>query len=294
MYKLGLDIGGTKIHIGILDPENTLLGIKKLYVSKLTDPIGEIRSQAWALARELSVPKEEIGFCGVGVPGTVSDDGKHLLKAPNISLLSESFAKELEDALSIPVKMIQDSRAAAWGEYLCGAGKDAKTLICITLGTGIGTGIVLNGKIYNGALGAAGELGHVPVSGGDRPCGCGKIGCMEKYAAGRGLDITASELLGEGKTAKDLFAAAKGGDQKAKDAIENAVSLLGTTLVAAVNLLSPDCLLFSGGMSEEGYYLDAVIDFIRAHCYFSGAYPRLARAALGEYAPLYGAALSKR
>jgi DNA-nicking Smr family endonuclease len=125
------------------------------------------------------------------------------------------FPDRLEKALSIPVFAVQDSRAAALGEYLCGAGKGAETLISFTLGTGIGTGILLGGRIYHGALRAAGEIGHLPVIPNGRSCGCGKRGCLEKYAAGGGLDISARELLGADATAHTLFSAARAGDARA-------------------------------------------------------------------------------
>jgi glucokinase len=221
----------------------------------------------------------------------VSADGKRILKVPNIAILSEDFATHLEKKLCLPVRMLQDSRAAAWGEYLCGGGRRMNTLMCITLGTGIGTGVVIDGKIFNGGLGYAGELGHIPVVEDGRPCGCGKRGCMEKYCAGGGLDMTARELLGEGNGSKELFAAARAGNAKAGAAIENAVLLLGRTVVSAVNLLSPNAVLFSGGMSNEEDFLFPLIEYIKTHSYSAGALPELGKAALGELAPMIGAAL---
>lgn len=293
MFRLGLDVGGTKINIGILDQSFSLIATKRLLIKELSDPIRDIKSAVLDLCKSCSVSYNEILTCGVGVPGTVSADGKTLIKAPNIAVLSEDFAPRLEKELQIPVTMMQDSRAAALGEYLVGAGRGAKTLICITLGTGIGTGLIINGSVYNGALGAAGELGHIPVIENGRPCGCGKKGCLEKYCAGRGLDITASEILGEGASAKDLFAAAKGGRAEAIAAIDQAIVLLGRALIAAINLLSPDKVLFSGGMSEEtDAFLYPLISYIKKGCYSSGELPIMEKAALGEYSPLVGAALS--
>ena len=295
MYCLGLDVGGTKINIGILNEEYKLVATKKLYISDIVEPTADIKSAVLQLCKECGVDYGELSSCGVGVPGTVSADGKTLIKAPNIDILTSDFATRLEAVLKIPVFMMQDSRAAAWGEYLCGAGVGSKTLVCITIGTGIGTGIVIDGKIYNGALGTAGELGHVPVVENGRPCGCGKVGCMEKYCAGRGLDITASELLYEGADASALFEASRNGNEDAKRAIDNAIMLLGNTLVSAVNLLSPDCMLFSGGMSEqEELFLNPLIEYISSHCYSSGTLVRMEKAKLGEYAPLIGAGLGSR
>lgn len=291
MYKLGIDIGGTKVNLGIVDRDNRLLGSRKVYIKDIQNLSDTVKDTASLLCEDLQISISELQSCGVGVPGTVSRDGRKLIKAPNIQILSENTARELEDVLGLPVRLVQDSRAAAWGEYLCGGGRGQQTVVCITLGTGIGTGIVIDGKIYHGALGSAGEMGHIPVCEGGRPCGCGRTGCLEKYCAGGGLDITAKELLGEGKTAADLFEAAKAGHEEAAEEIRKAAVLLGKAVVSIVNLLSPDAVLFSGGMSSREEYLDPVINYVLTHCYCGGTMPLLRKAELGENAPLIGAAL---
>lgn len=292
MYKVGIDIGGTKINTGIFEKETKKLVInKKTYVKDIANLSLHIKDVLNELCKENNISEKDIVSCGIGIPGTVSADGKKILKVPNISILSDDIAVDLENTLKIPVSFVQDSRAAAWGEYLCGGGKGANSVVCVTLGTGIGTGIVIDGKIYSGALGCAGELGHLPVKENGRKCGCGKAGCLEKYCAGGGLDITAKELLGEGKNASDLFGAAKSENEKAKKAISDAVKMLGAGLVSIVNLMSPDCLLFSGGLSEqEEMYLNPVINYIKEHCYMADKLPIIKKAELGDLSPLYGAA----
>ena len=137
---LGIDIGGTKINTGLFSArEKTLWATKKGYIAEISDLPAYIKETIEALCREQGVSPSEILSIGIGIPGTVSADGKKILKAPNISLLSDDLAEKLEDALRIPVAFVQDSRAAAWGEYLCGGGKGAKAIVCVTLGTGIGT-----------------------------------------------------------------------------------------------------------------------------------------------------------
>ncbi|MBQ7974573.1 MAG: ROK family protein, partial [Clostridia bacterium] len=292
MYRVGIDIGGTKMNVGILDGENNTAISKKVYIKDISDITVAVKTTLEELCGSIGITLGELASVGIGIPGTVSDDGKKILKAPNISILSEDVAIRIENALGIPAALVQDSRAAAWGEYLCGGGKGSNTVVCVTLGTGIGTGIVLDGKIYNGALGSAGELGHIPVCENGRPCGCGKNGCLEKYCAGGGLDITAAELLGEGKTAADLFDEAKSGNEKAKEKIFEAVTMLGGALVSIINLISPDCLLLSGGLSaQEELYVNPLIDYIKEHCYSSGKMPVIKKAELGENAPMVGAAL---
>lgn len=292
MYKVGIDIGGTKINIGLFDVEGKkLVANKKVYISEISDLSKFIKSAIEELCAENSIYPQNIISCGIGIPGTVGEDGKKILKVPNISILSDDIAEKLESEQKIPVCFVQDSRAAAWGEYVSGAGKGADSVVCVTLGTGIGTGVVIDGKIYSGALGCAGELGHLPVVENGRPCGCGKVGCLEKYCAGGGLDITAKELLGEDKTSADLFEEAKNGNEKAKTAIDEAVKMLGAGLVSIINLMSPDCLLFSGGLSsQEQMYLNPVIDYIKEHCYMADKMPVIKKAELGDLSPLYGAA----
>ncbi len=292
MYRIGIDIGGTKINVGLFDEKAyRLIDNKKEYVKNITNLPLFVKETVTQLAASHGLSWDDVAFCGVGIPGTVSEDGRKILKAPNIKILTSELADELERTLGIPVRLIQDSRAAAWGEYLASDTKPS-TLVCITLGTGIGTGIVIDGQIYNGALGSAGELGHLPVQGKDRPCGCGRVGCVEKYCAGGGLDITAEELFGKGADSARLFAEAYNGNTVARTAISDAVSTLGTALVSVVNLLSPDCILFSGGLSSQNeLYLEPLIEYIKEHCYNAGEFPVMKAATLGEYSPLYGAAM---
>ena len=291
MYRVGIDIGGTKINIGLFNGKQ-LIEVKKLYISDISDICNDIEFVVDDICKEKKIGRNEIAFCGVGIPGTVNDEGTRIIKAPNISILGADFRNEIERKLNMPVRFIQDSRAAAWGEYLCGGGRGYSNIVCVTLGTGIGTGIILNGKIYNGPLGFSGELGHLPVCENGRECGCGKRGCLEKYCAGGGLDITAEEILGSGMTSKDLFDAAKGGNSSAIEALQKSVELLGKSLVSIINLIAPECLLFSGGLStQKEYYLNPLIDYIKNHCYSAEKMPIIKKAELNEYSPLYGAAL---
>lgn len=291
MYKLGIDIGGTKINIGVFGENKNMIKSEKIYVSDMSRPVEYIKNTVLEMCKKAEIPYSEISSCGVGIPGTVDKSGKRIIKAPNISILSEDFAQVLETELEIPVKLVQDSRAAAWGEYIYGNYTPEETVVCITLGTGIGTGIVLNGEIFNGSLGCAGEIGHIPAVEGGRVCGCGKYGCVEKYCAGGGLDITAEDLLGENKTAADLFESAKTGNTKAQKAIADAIKMLGRAIVSVINLLSPSYILFSGGLSnQEELYINPLITYIENHCYKTDKLPNMKKAALGELSPLFGAA----
>ena len=291
MYHVGIDIGGTKINIGIVDDDGKIIAKHKLFIKDLSDIVSDTATSVLKILSDNNISKTSVSSIGVGIPGTVSDDGKRILKAPNLCVPND-LAASFEKMLGVPVKLLQDSRAAAYGEYAAGAGKGAKTLMCMTLGTGIGTGLVIDGKIYSGALGCAGEIGHTPVKKDGRKCGCGKTGCAEKYSAGLGLDLTATELYGDGTKASYLFEMAEKGDKKALEAVDEAVMLLGNVIVCAVNLISPDCVLFSGGLSNMKMYADKIIEHVKSHCYTSdGTLPNIGYASLGEDAPMIGAAL---
>ena len=154
MFKAGADIGGTKINVGLFDVESgELLAKEKEFVKDINDVKVYLKEALTRLARSLGKELDSVISLGIGIPGTVSDDGKRILKAPNIDLLSDNLGLELEEALGIPVGLVQDSRAAAYGEYLV-SGKSYKNLVCVTLGTGIGTGIVMNGEIFPNSAGA--------------------------------------------------------------------------------------------------------------------------------------------
>ncbi len=296
-YYVGIDIGGTKINLGILDGQNQLIA-NKITPVPADKSCGSVLQTAaetlTALCEEQNIDKKDIQSVGMGIPGTVSSDHKVGIFAPNLGWENEPISDIFRSITGFSPQVLQDSRAAAYGEYAAGNGQGSKALICITLGTGIGTGLVIDGKIFDGALFSAGELGHVPVQEDGRPCGCGKNGCLECYVAGKGLDLTARELYGEEATARNLFAAAEQGDENALNAINSAVEKLGNTVVSAINLLSPDCLIFSGGLSAQTQlYLNPIVKYIKDHYYKASGQPELKieLAKWKEHAPMIGAAL---
>lgn len=296
MYRAGIDIGGTKVMVGFLDEQKRLVVKKKHLIpdsARGNDFLPWLLDVFSQTAAEAGIAVDAVSFCGIGVPGTVSPDHLTVLKAPNLNWENEPLALRFTERTAIAAKLVQDSRAAAWGEYMAGAGAGFKSVVCITLGTGIGTGIVMDGKIFDGGLACAGEIGHVPVTGSGRLCGCGQTDCLEKYAAGMGLDITAKELFGPDADTRTLFDLARTGDARAQKAIEQAAEMLGKALVHVVNLLSPDCLLFSGGLSRERtLYTEPIMRYIKAHSYALTAEKlHLGMAQLGEDAPMIGCAL---
>lgn len=301
LYRLGIDLGGTKVNIGLLDKEKRIVSKRAVQLPEslsYTNVLEFIKEALDMFLDESGVSYTDICSCGIGVPGTVSSDGKTAVKVPNLHWENVGLAQDFEQLINIPVTLIQDSRAAAWGEYLAGAGRGKRVVVCITLGTGIGTGIVIDGKIFHGTLGGAGEMGHIPVVEGGRPCGCGKKGCLENYAAGKGIAITANEKMPEMSgtlSTRDVFRLAQEGNKTALHIIQDAVYTLGAAIVSLVNLLSPDILLFSGGISrQKTLFVEPLIQYIQNHCYSASPDSSLLidYAALGEDAPMVGAALA--
>ena len=294
---VGIDIGGTKINVGILNEASELLVNKIVPIPEAKDCCSVLEVAAgtlFDLLGEQGLEKSDIFSVGIGIPGTVSSDFKVAQKVPNLGWVDEPVSDIFESLTGITAKVLQDSRAGAYGEYKAGSGKGSNALICITLGTGIGTGLVIDGEIYHGALLAAGELGHIPVADQGRPCGCGKNGCLECYAAGKGLDQTAKEFYGEDATARDLFIAAEKEDEDAIFAINQAINMLGKVIVSAINLISPDCLVFSGGLSSQtDLYLNPLIKYIKDYSYRTEGQReiKIALAKWKEDAPMIGAAI---
>lgn len=233
-----------------------------------------------------------ITFIGIGVPGTVDHEGDTVICAPNLRWKDEPVADFFEKAYGERPLLIQDTRAAAWAEARTERMKNKRCIACVTLGTGIGCGLVIEGKIWKGSLGTAGEIGHIPVVQNGRACACGRKGCMEAYASGTGIAKTAREQnLCE--TAEEVFYLAYQGNFLAKSILEQAVNYAAMSMAALINVLSPDALLFSGGMAaQKELYITPLIKKIKELAYQNALHPSLyiGTALLGNNAPVIGAA----
>lgn len=296
MYRLGIDIGGTKVNMGIVNEAKALISNKKLLVKDIDKNtfFKHIAEEILLFIKENNLSVDDFEFCGVGVPGTVDDSGKICVKAPNLNIHNQEASSIFESILNIPTRLVQDSRAAAWAEYKVGKGMGFKNIICITLGTGIGLGIVLDGKIFAGSNGTAGEIGHNTVVQNGRLCSCGKRGCLGFYSAGLGLELTAKELLGENADAHDLFNEAKSRNKKAIEKLNEAIVYLGSELTSLYNNFAPDCIIFSGGLSiQKELYVEPLMKYIQDHIYKTenGKELFMDYAETGENAPMIGAAL---
>ncbi|GAA5151395.1 ROK family glucokinase [Nocardioides marinquilinus] len=301
----GIDIGGTKIAGAVVDEQGTVVDEHRVVspandAQAIDDAIAELVLE---LAR-----RHEIVAVGVGAAGYVDAGRRKVMFAPNIAWRDEDLGGELEARVNLPVVVENDANAAAWGEFTFGAAADAHDMLMVTVGTGVGGGIVANGELYRGAFGVAAEIGHMRVVRGGRQCGCGNLGCLEQYASGSAL-VRGTRALADQPEAAALLARA-GGDVDAIDgplitaaaadgdpfAISR-VSELGTWLGEAVaslaNILDPGSVVIGGGVSEAGdLLLDPVRRAFEQQVIGRGVRPLLdvRAASLGNRAGVIGAA----
>ena len=267
-YVVGIDIGGTNTVFGIVDARGTIIGngsIKTGKHSKIEDYVDELHENLFQLL-EKNNAVDKIAGIGVGAPNGNYFNGT-IEFAPNLPWRGVlPLADMLSKKFGIPVALTNDANAAAIGEMTYGAARGLKDFIMITLGTGVGSGIVVNGQLVYGHDGFAGELGHVivkPVNG--RACGCGRTGCLETYASATGVARTAREFLEIRKdnsllrqipiqdiTSKDVYDAAIAGDQIAKDIFEYTGQILGEAFANFTAFTSPKAIVLFGGLAKSG------------------------------------------
>ena len=242
-YTLGIDLGGTKLQIGAVDTASTLLATRSVPTDVQGGP-AKVLEQIVHLSKQLI--DEQGGkprAIGIGLPGQVDPAEGIVRFAPNLNWHNVSIRDELQKALGAPVFITNDVRAATWGEWQAGSGKGYSNIACIFVGTGVGGGLVLDGKIVDGANNTAAEVGHMVVQMNGLPCACGQNGCLEAYAGGWAIAKNGAK-----PTAKDVAIAYKQGDKQAINAIDQAVQALITASVNIINLLNPELLILGGGV----------------------------------------------
>jgi glucokinase len=300
---IGLDVGGTKISGGVIDALGVVLAQGRRDTPAL-DPAAIIQEAA-NLTRELSA-QHKIDAVGVACAAFIDRSGSTVYFSPNLAWRDEPLKQRLESALGLPVTIENDANAAAWGEFRFGAAVGARNTVMVTVGTGIGGGIVVDGVLMHGAFGVAAELGHMRVVPGGIRCGCGNRGCWEMYASGTALVREAQELVVSGSPLGELCAgdpAALRGPDVTRAAVEGdpaAVELLadlgvwiGEGLASVAAILDPELIVLGGGVSEAGPLLiDPALAAYRRHLTGRGHRPeaRFALASLGNDAGMIGAA----
>lgn len=269
MKYVGVDIGGTNLKAGLVDENGVLLATQKMKVASIADDDGlawTVASLVQELAHTVNISVSDVASVGVGVPGTVEIRSGSINYTCNLPLRNVPLRKLFHRYLSIPLYIENDANCAALAEFLVGAGRDSKRFVTITLGTGVGAGIVHNGKIYHGANGMAGEVGHMVIQRGGLPCPCGRHGCWEQYASATALKrMTAAALAAhpdsilaqvvaenDGRVSgQSAFIAARRGDPVGQQVCDEYVDYLACGVVNVVNIFQPDTLAIGGGVSNE-------------------------------------------
>lgn len=310
----GIDLGGTKIQAVVLkDDDHEVLGQARMLTprsggpSAVVDALVQCMSKA-AEAAELS--PAQLDGVGIGAPGEVDSAAGTLGKATNLSEWETPFplAQALARRIGAPVKLGNDVRVATQAELTLGAGRGVSSMLCVFWGTGVGGGVVLDGKLWLGR-GGAGEIGHMVVKQGGARCLCGRRGCMEAYAGRRAMEAKAKRLLEHGHES-DLFKvmrergretlssgvwahALDHGDHLAHELIERAVRAIGSGVASAVNLLDVELVLLGGGLGTRfgEPMLTRVADAMRPHLFNDTQPPELRMAALGDLGGALGAAM---
>ena len=279
MYKLGIDLGGTNIVAGVVDKKYKIVAKASCKTavprpeSEICDSMAEVAKKAVEKAK---LTMDDIESVGIGVPGAVNPKTGVIEYSANLFFHNWEVVEMMEERLGKKVHIENDANAAALGEYLAGSAKGARNAVAITLGTGVGGGIIIDGKIYSGSNFAGAELGHMVIVKDGKECACGRRGCWETYASATGLiNLTKQKILSEklefsymlklcdgdinkvnGRTA---FDAMRDGDPTAKSVVEEYISYLSCGLVNIINIFQPDVLCIGGGISNEGENLLAPV-----------------------------------
>ncbi len=310
MIRIGIDLGGTNIVAGAVDENNTILA-KAECKTNMPRPAQAIMEDMARLAKEAAekagFTMDDVAYVGVGCPGTCNVLTGIVEYSCNLDFKEVPLKEELEKLTGKPVYIENDANAAALGEAKAGAAKGANSALCITLGTGVGGGIIIDGKIYDGFNCAAAELGHIVIVVDGEQCGCGRKGCWEAYASATALVRQTKAMIAEnpdslmakianerGKVnGRTAFDAMRQGCPVGQATVDKYVEYLACGLTNMVNIFQPEVLCISGGISHEGdTLLTPVLGHIERDRYskYSKHQTRLCAAALGNDAGIIGAA----
>ena len=311
MYYIGIDVGGTNLKAGLVREDGQILAVERTPLA-FENPEQFARTLAQlgqSVLHQAGIPASDVVSAGIGIPGAVA--GGDILYTCNIPLRDVPLSRLFRQHLDVPVLLENDANCAAVGEWLCGAGRGTQQFIVVTLGTGVGGGLILNGKLYSGS-GMVGEVGHMVIQHGGAPCNCGRRGCWEAYASATGLirmtreameahpesllhTVAAQSGCVEGRTA---FDAAVQGDETDLALCRDYVSYLAAGVTNLINILQPEAVAIGGGVAAapDGLLLTPLREIVERECYprHTGQIPRIVRAELGNDAGIIGAALLKR
>lgn len=301
-YAFGVDIGGTTVKMGLFETAGTLLETWEIPTDTSDNGKNILPDIAKAVSAKLEEKKLsplDIEGIGMGVPGPIGPDGT-VLKCVNLGWGVFNVEEELNRLTCFKVKAGNDANVAALGEMWQGGGKGFRDLVMVTLGTGVGGGVIINEKILAGTNGAAGEIGHIPMRDDETECcGCGKKGCLEQYASATGIvrmtkkylaeHEDAQTSLKEGFTAKDIFDAAKAGDEVALAMADEVEKMLGKALASIACVVNPEAFVIGGGMAKAGDILiDGIRKYYQQYAFHASRGTEFKAAELSNNAGIYG------
>lgn len=314
MYYIGVDLGGTNIAVGLLD-ENFKIIAKEKCPTRTERDISEIMDDMGTLCKALmdknNLAPDDIAYIGIATPGSVEPPKGMVTYSNNVRMENYPISAELSARTGVKKILVEnDANAAALGEAIMGAGKGNDNVIMITLGTGVGGGIVINRKLYSGFNFAGGELGHIVIKTDGRICSCGRQGCWEAYSSATGLkNITKDKLLStkdtimwemieddlENISGRTAFDAAKKGDKAGKEVVDEYIYYLACGIANMVNIFQPNVLCIGGGVCGEGdYLLKPLTELVRKQEYGNSQrtkFTEIKIAELGNDAGIIGAGL---
>ena len=303
-YSFGVDVGGTTIKMGLFDTEGNVLDKWEIVTRTENGGVNVLPDIAEAVNKKMaekSIDKADVVGVGIGVPGPVDSKGI-VHKCVNLGWGVLNVNEELGKLVDLPVKGGNDANVAALGEMWKGGGQGFDSIVVVTLGTGVGGGIIIDGEILTGATGAAGEIGHIHVDDHETEvCGCGNTGCLEQYASATGVVRLANRTLAKTTkattlkagevSAKDVWDAVKAGDEVAIEIAEQFGEYLGKGLASIAGVVNPEAFVIGGGVSKAG---DVLLDYIRKnytpYVFHASRDVKFTLATLGNDAGIYGAA----
>lgn len=302
-YGFGVDVGGTTIKMGFFETDGKLLDKWEIKTNTANGGVEILSDIAKGIDNKLAqegISKSDVQGIGVGVPGPVQEDSI-VNRCVNLGWGIVNVAEELGALTGLPVKVGNDANVAALGENWQGGAKGCKSVVMVTLGTGVGGGIIIDGKIVAGSHGAGGEIGHITVNADEiEACNCGQYGCLEQYTSATGIVRMAKRKLAKSEdkttlrgfeplTAKDIFDEAKAGDEIAKELVDDLGKILGATLAKVACVVNPEAIVIGGGVSKAGKILiDTVYEHFKENAFYAFKETRFELATLGNDAGMYG------
>ena len=313
MYRAGVDLGGTNIAVGIINDKYEIIGRAKLKTNiprPAEEIFADIAKAIELAAQDANISIDEIESAGIGTPGSVNKKTGYIEYANNLYFNKVPAVDMLKKLLPLDFYLENDANCAALGEAMAGAGVGKKSFVAITLGTGVGSGIIEDGKILTGCNDAGGELGHTVIKFDGEECNCGRVGCWERYASATALARQTRKAMEEHKESKmwemagslenvggrTAFDAMRAGDEVGKAVVDQYIKYVAIGTVNVINALQPEMICFGGGICNEGETLLAplrkYIDEFR-YSRYSDTQTEICRAVLGNDAGIIGAALVK-